>query len=360
VAGYYYLTPVLGGPGAPRYPITEGKQLIGRSEEADIALLEPTVSREHAYIHCQEERVLLEDLDSKHGTFVNSKRVDRRQLRVGDIVVFGLSLVLRLEESSEPVPPAEPPVMEEATASHSGQPHQTGAKHQTAGRATSSLSDHEIEHIRELSVRLRKLATIGAQAAGRLPVLRNLLAEIHRLHEQPGRLLRVIEAAQQELEAWADEAHLNAISATESVSLLEIVQRVVKLVQPQADTANVVIGIDIAPATMIQTNPPKLQSALCHLVRNAVEASPRHGNVRIGCASEGDWAFLAISDRGKGIVEEQLERVFNPFVTLKADWRVLGLGLFEARHVITELGGRLELESRVGQGTIAHVTLPMA
>jgi len=105
---FYFFTPVLGGPGAPRYPISSERQVIGRSEDTAMALLEPTVSRRHATVFLEDDTVWLEDLDSKHGTFVNSKRVSRTSLKEGDIVVFGLSIVLRLEMAEREVPPAKP------------------------------------------------------------------------------------------------------------------------------------------------------------------------------------------------------------------------------------------------------------
>ena len=108
---FFYLTPVLGGPRAPRYPVVQQRQVIGRSEQADIALLEPTVSRKHAVAWVESGRVMLEDTGSTHGTFVNSKRISRAVLEVGDIVVFGLSIVLKLEVSDTPIPPAPPLVV---------------------------------------------------------------------------------------------------------------------------------------------------------------------------------------------------------------------------------------------------------
>jgi hypothetical protein len=97
VEGRYYLTPFWAGAGAPRYPLGVGRQVIGRSDHAAVVIREPSVSREHAAVEVRGGEVWLEDLGSKHGTFVNSRRVTRTPVHVGDVIVIGLSSVLRLD-----------------------------------------------------------------------------------------------------------------------------------------------------------------------------------------------------------------------------------------------------------------------
>ena len=67
---------------------------------------------------------------------------------------------------------------------------------------------------------------------------------------------------------------------------------------------------------------------------------------------------IAISDTGEGMSEEVLGRASHPFFTTKEPGRGIGLGLFLAGNVITQLGGQLEFRSTLGQGTEAIVTLP--
>src|SRR5689334_16001176 len=71
------------------YPITARETLIGRKGDADIVLSNPNVSRHHAKIVISDEGVVLMDLGSTHGTFVNGQRVDRQLLNDGDQVELG-------------------------------------------------------------------------------------------------------------------------------------------------------------------------------------------------------------------------------------------------------------------------------
>jgi len=86
-------------------PILKGQLIIGRGEESDIPIQDPSVSRQHLLLSCrrvvdrngrQEFRVLLKDLGSTNGTLVNSRRVQRAVLRSGDMISLGQAL-LRFE-----------------------------------------------------------------------------------------------------------------------------------------------------------------------------------------------------------------------------------------------------------------------
>lgn len=366
MARFYYLTPVLGGPGAPRYPVTEERQLVGRSEAAHIALLEPTVSREHAAVYLLDGQVKLDDLDSKHGTYVNSKRVAEKVLKVGDIIVFGLSLVLRLEESSSPIP-APPALASRADATVSlvetprrrRQTHRSGEQ-ATITRVAPAPSQGELDRMREATVRARKLATVGALSAAALPrafrVLSELLDQLRR-GGQPA--VDELENVVQDLGQLVDDCHL-ARPQLEPVSLFDVVRRAVAEAMPEANRRDVDLLLGVPAEVDVLTDASRLLSALLQVLRNATEASPRGSAVEVGGGADERWAVLSIVDAGPGIGADVLERVFDPFVTLKDDWQTLGLGLFEARETIVTLGGNLSLESQHGRGTTVTIHLPRA
>ncbi|MEW6434762.1 MAG: ATP-binding protein [Myxococcota bacterium] len=101
-----------------------------------------------------------------------------------------------------------------------------------------------------------------------------------------------------------------------------------------------------------------LAQALKNLVKNALEATPGDGRVTVAFRSDGDALTLAVSDQGPGIPAEVLSRVGEPFFTTKEPGRGMGLGVFLARTLAEQLGGRLSFESREGAGTTAHFTVP--
>ncbi len=80
-----------------RFPLAQGENCIGSSETADLLLLVPGVSRRHGRLTRGAERLTLEDLGSRNGTFVNGRRIDRGEVRPGDALKFG-PVELHLEE----------------------------------------------------------------------------------------------------------------------------------------------------------------------------------------------------------------------------------------------------------------------
>jgi len=90
---HYYLEVIQGVEKGKKYPLTEGAISVGRSSQNNIVLhsTEKSVSAHHSIIYKTEDRLLLQDMDSTNGTFVNNERVKERQLQPGDIVGFGKS-----------------------------------------------------------------------------------------------------------------------------------------------------------------------------------------------------------------------------------------------------------------------------
>jgi Protein of unknown function (DUF3662)/FHA domain len=88
--------------GVPAYGVyyVEGKSLIGRSEECDVFLVDPSVSRTHAIVEVLEGEPSVRDLGSTNGTFVNGERVESRSLRAGDELMFG-NTAMRFEAAGE-------------------------------------------------------------------------------------------------------------------------------------------------------------------------------------------------------------------------------------------------------------------
>jgi len=93
--GRFQLRMLRGVPAYGVYPI-EGPINIGRSDESDVFLVDPSVSRKHAVIDVDAGWPIVHDLESTNGTFVNGERIETRRLSEGDVVAFGKT-ELRLE-----------------------------------------------------------------------------------------------------------------------------------------------------------------------------------------------------------------------------------------------------------------------
>ena len=101
---------------------------------------------------------------------------------------------------------------------------------------------------------------------------------------------------------------------------------------------------------LVRADRGRLEQALTHLIQNAIDASPRDVPVRIATSILDGEAAIEISDRGVGMSAEFIRtRLFQPFASTKEGG--FGIGAFEAKTLIGAIGGRLEVESREGEGS---------
>ena len=102
----------------------------------------------------------------------------------------------------------------------------------------------------------------------------------------------------------------------------------------------------------------RMERVVGHLIQNAIEASARDGRVLVSLRRQDGNAVIEIRDNGAGMSDEFMRsRLFKPFETTKSAG--MGVGVFESREYIQELGGRLDVASRVGEGTTFTLTLPL-
>ena len=91
-----------------------------------------------------------------------------------------------------------------------------------------------------------------------------------------------------------------------------------------------------------------------------------HGTLTVSLGSSGmdqngvEWLQLSISDTGCGIASDMLDRIFEPYFTTKEKERGTGMGLAMVHGIVTRQGGRIEVESTVGEGTTFTIFLPVA
>ena len=115
---------------------------------------------------------------------------------------------------------------------------------------------------------------------------------------------------------------------------------------------------------LVMGNPARLGQVFLNLLINAAQAippgRPEQHRIRVAGRADAEHVTVEVSDTGRGIPPELLERIFDPFFTTKPAGEGTGLGLSISHSIITSLGGTIEVESQVGQGTTFRVTLPLA
>jgi PAS domain S-box-containing protein len=125
----------------------------------------------------------------------------------------------------------------------------------------------------------------------------------------------------------------------------------------------------------VEADPSHLEQVLLNLAVNARDAMPDGGTLRVetssievdvhqarmhGGLAAGRYAVLAVSDTGRGMAPELIERAFEPFFTTKPAGTGTGLGLATVYGIVTQMGGHVTLASEPGDGTVASVLLPAA
>jgi signal transduction histidine kinase len=143
----------------------------------------------------------------------------------------------------------------------------------------------------------------------------------------------------------------------------EIIRRTSDLVQNHAAKNHVKTVMQFngdGKLPKIHADAQQLQQVLLNLSLNAVDAMPKGGTLTVGAAVDaGDQITLSVADNGIGIDADVLPKIFQPFFTSKKR-RGLGLGLPICARIVKAHGGRIEVSSQPGQGTLFRIILPVA
>ncbi|HSC85449.1 MAG TPA: PAS domain S-box protein [Pseudomonas sp.] len=148
-------------------------------------------------------------------------------------------------------------------------------------------------------------------------------------------------------------------------SLAELCQQVCDSLRLSAEAKGLSLELDY-PAELgryFKGDPLRIQQVLTNLVGNAVKFTER-GGVRLELrAGQGDELHFCVRDSGIGIAADRLQRIFEPFAQADASmsrrFGGTGLGTTIARQLTELMGGRIEVESRLGEGSSFHIWLPL-
>jgi putative PEP-CTERM system histidine kinase len=107
----------------------------------------------------------------------------------------------------------------------------------------------------------------------------------------------------------------------------------------------------------IEADAEEIQNVLTNLVLNAYEATGAAGRITVTTSRENGWVLLTVADDGSGMTPEFIANsLFKPFQTTKKNG--LGIGLYQSKTIVEAHGGRIEVESAPGLGTVFRVLLP--
>ncbi len=142
-------------------------------------------------------------------------------------------------------------------------------------------------------------------------------------------------------------------------SLNDVVAETLELLRPELENRGISINSQCARRlALAPIDPGQIKQALVNLAKNAMQAMTKGGALTLATGETSDAVWASVSDTGGGIPQEQINRIFEPFYTTKQ--KGSGLGLMIVQRILREHGGRVELESNLGQGTLFRLWFPLA
>jgi len=233
----------------------------------------------------------------------------------------------------------------------------------------------ELEKRQEQLVQSRKIASLGTLSAGIAHEINNPLNNISLILES------ILEDAQ---EIGGDERHRLLQDAmdqadrasdivrnllefsrashrkAEDVNLEELIQKTARLVRNEMHHISFSCEVkEDLPRVHLEKG--GLQQVLLNLFMNSIQAMDMGGELRVvlGRSETADEARIDVIDTGPGIPPEILGQIFDPFFTTKQEGVGTGLGLSVSYNIISKNGGRMEVESKPGNGTCFSIFLPL-
>jgi signal transduction histidine kinase len=142
-------------------------------------------------------------------------------------------------------------------------------------------------------------------------------------------------------------------------NITDLLQEIVLLTEEESESKGVMIKMHPGDSPlMISMDFDKLKQAIFNIFKNAMESISNEGSIELSAKPKGkDWISIKISDTGRGLTPEEIDKIFNPDYTTKD--KGLGLGLTLAHEIIKGHGGHIQVRSRPGQGTMFEILLPV-
>jgi signal transduction histidine kinase len=134
------------------------------------------------------------------------------------------------------------------------------------------------------------------------------------------------------------------------------------LLVPQAESKNIRLECAVPDiSSSVLADPERLLQVIWNLLGNAIKFTPEGGSVEIGCEAADEAMRFWVRDTGPGIPPEELPRLFDPYWQARRVARLgTGLGLTISKALVEAHGGRIDVQSAEGEGTVFRFTIPTA
>ena len=207
----------------------------------------------------------------------------------------------------------------------------------------------------EIPALLRSLQGHAAVGALTSPRMQEILVALSDAREGAERIRRVVS----ELKAFAEAKD----DVRQLIDVRQCLEDACQIAETEIRHRARLIK-DFAPVPQVMASEGRLRQLFLNLLMNAAQsvddAAADIREIRVTTRSSSEEIFVVVSDSGPGIAASALPRVFDPFFSLRPSATTSGFGLATCETIALAHGGRIEVESELGQGTVFRVTLPKA
>lgn len=219
-----------------------------------------------------------------------------------------------------------------------------------------------------------KFASLGVMAGGIAHEIRNPLAisssaaqflfeediDPQFRQECAQKIFSSLERASRVIENLLSFARSKSQIGVEEIDLVAIIQEALSLTENEAKLQKIEIVFSTSSDSVeISGNQGLLQQVFLNILLNSIKAMPDGGCLRIQVETHWPNVLIRISDTGRGIPEDALGKIFDPFYTTSPVGQGTGLGLSVTYAIVQQHSGSIEVESRKGRGTTFTVTFPL-
>ncbi len=177
-------------------------------------------------------------------------------------------------------------------------------------------------------------------------------ADTHAYFEHMMKSLQKIEKLIQKVETFAKLPK----PVMEKVKLREVVEKAVGACSLRLEERTISLSLEVEDVQLC-IDSDQIARAISIFIENALDAISLEGGIHLGVAVKGDWAVISVKDNGKGISEEELPYVFNPFFSTKSDGA--GIDLAIVKRIAESHGGTVEVSSVLHEGATFSLKLPI-
>ncbi|MBL8985713.1 MAG: PAS domain-containing protein [Gemmatimonadetes bacterium] len=236
----------------------------------------------------------------------------------------------------------------------------------------------EARNVQEQVIRHEKMAAVGQLVAGVMHEINNPLATIAacaaavdaRLGTQAEpavkEYLEIIDKEVQRSTKIVDgllefsRPHPSPGRPKADVDVNKVIERTLFLLKHHRRFKRLQVETDLGPPVAVRANDEQLIQVLMALMLNAVDAMPDGGvlTLRSKRVTGRHEAIIEVKDTGSGIPKAHMSKIFEPFYTTKPPGQGTGLGLSIAYGIMQDHGGRIDVESEVGRGSVFRVVMP--